>query len=172
MSSQDIATLTGALIGAIAAILAGVLTFLGTYIQQRMADRHEKSTIRREKIEAIYTGSNQVADWMALQVSTIEELLVSQLGNATGTGSGHSPGDGECPIETVITFISLYLPELRKKKDIAAYRATIKAMQALCKKINKNNNVVTQSDLTQAKQLHETFQQQNEALQSELEKLF
>lgn len=63
-------------------------------------------------------------------------------------------------------------PELRKKKDIAAYRATIKAIQALCKKINKNNNVVTQSDLTQAKQLHETFQQQNEELQSELEKLF
>jgi len=163
-TQQDLFT---AIISFAAGIVGALIAVLTAYLQQRMARDDEKRKVIREKIEDIYTLLNQVQAWAALQVTTLEGLLAIRSGKSTGTG--HTPGDGDCPIDKIVTFIHIYFPKLRKK--INTYNLTVQDVDTLCEAVNEKSVKgvsLAQAEVEKAKEITQQMQKQTEQLQSEL----
>lgn len=127
MIDQNITTLLSTVIGGLLAITGG---FLATTFSQRMADKAEKHKLTRARIEELYTLSNQVKEWVKVQLlraCDVEEIKLHR--KVPGWFFDAVKTELDCPIEKIEMLVCLYLPSLVKPFEL--YRASVLAIQQL-----------------------------------------
>lgn len=127
MLDQNITTLLSTVVGGLLAITGG---FLATSFSQRMAEQAEKRKVVREKLEELYTLSNNIQEWVKVQVlraCDIEEVTLHRKVPRWFFDAVRTEPD--CPIERMEIIASLYLPSL--VATFTAYRKSVLAVQHL-----------------------------------------
>ncbi len=124
---QNITTLLSTVVGGLLAITGG---FLATSFSQRMAGKAEKRKLTRERIEELYTLSNQVKEWVKVQLlraCDVEEIKLHR--KTPGWFFDAVKTEPDCQIEKMEMLVYLYLPSL--VKPFAPYRTSVLAIQQL-----------------------------------------
>lgn len=124
---QNITTLLSTVVGGLLAITGG---FLATDFSQRMAEKAEKHKLTHERIEELYTLSNQVQEWVKVQILRACDVEGTKLHRkAPGWFFDVVKTEPNCPIEKMEMLICLYLPSL--VKPFALYRTSVLTIQQL-----------------------------------------
>lgn len=124
---QNITTLLSTVLGGILAITGG---FLATSFSQHMTEKAQKRQLTCQRIEELYGLSDQVKEWVKVQLLRACEVAEMELHrDVPGWFFDAVKTEPACPIERIEMLAYLYLPSLAK--PFAEYRVSVLAIQRL-----------------------------------------
>jgi hypothetical protein len=139
MLNQNGTAILVAVVGVLSTILGSLLTILGNNIAVRKNNEADRRKIIREKIEEIYSLSNQIKLWIKVQLWKLPirgEIIFDEkkfdhhfwfLDNAEYLNKNDKIF--ECPVERMEMLIGIYVPSLKDQVD--TYHRNILVLKTL-----------------------------------------
>ncbi len=106
--------------------LTFIVGFVTAQLTQRSAEKSENKKLLREKIEKIYTLTNQAERWFNIQIWNALKLFGEEMTASPVFGFIHIRDiteEVECPFEEIQTISEMYVPSIKKDVDSYLYNS-------------------------------------------------